>query len=934
MSKAALLTAKLNLIEEVAARLVIDGMDCSGNLVLFPGKRPGHFLRKSLAEKIGKSYLPPSVVSMDEFVEKTFHNLPEGNSRTITALDAAAILFEIHLASPSRLGESKFLSLDDFLPLGMKFFSELEELMMADLSLRMVKEKTSAVEFSGLQPLYAFYEHFYDRLDNEKLSTRATMYRAISRTIDAIDFSRYKTIVLAGFYSLARLEQAVFRGLYNREQAVALFHDGPGIERQCGELGISPERKGDAPVLPKFSYYQSADTHGQVLALNGLISERLTSNPGLDERSVIVLPAAETLFPLIQQPLSLLEENSYNISLGYPVSRTPVAAFLNCLLEVVTTMHNGQLYAPAYFKFALHPYVKNIRFGARSDITRILFHTIEEQFWGETSRIYFSFEQLLEMKILSDVRNRLKELGVEVSTDDVAAHLKQIHEHTLNQFLDFRDLGDLANKTLGVLEYIHDHSTARAHPYFTNYVETLVKELDGVAGSLLAGKQFGERRNYFTFLKRFLSTVYVAFEGTPLNGLQVLGFLETRNLSFDTVYILDMNDDRIPGEHGGDMLLPQAIREGLGLPTYKDAEASMAYYFYLLTRGAKEVHCFFIKNDRQDKSRFLEQLLWQRQKEERSEDTNRYIRTVRYEVSLVNKKPGAIEKMPEAVADLQEYAYNSTALDMYLECELKFYYAHVMNLAERDEVAGDIEKSDIGVLVHSILKQYFQTRRGIRLTQKGLAFGDLERIIDVQFRREFGDEPMGAKFLIKRQIKTQLKKFLDEYQLPIVEGAEVIVQDLEVNVSDVQIGGYQFTGRIDRIETRNGKTFVLDYKTGSHVGGINFNKLVEADRETWSAAIGSLQLPFYAMLYERHAGVKPDSISPVYVALGRNQIEEIPMVKEEEDFAESYRRIEWLIFKLLDEITDARRPFSPPADLKAVCPHCPYKYICGTQWAM
>jgi inactivated superfamily I helicase len=43
------------------------------------------------------------------------------------------------------------------------------------------------------------------------------------------------------------------------------------------------------------------------------------------------------------------------------------------------------------------------------------------------------------------------------------------------------------------------------------------------------------------------SEARVRFPGTPLRGLQVLGFWETRCLQFDDVYFLDLNDDVLPG---------------------------------------------------------------------------------------------------------------------------------------------------------------------------------------------------------------------------------------------------------------------------------------------------------------------------------------------------------------------------------------------------
>ncbi len=83
----------------------------------------------------------------------------------------------------------------------------------------------------------------------------------------------------------------------------------------------------------------------------------------------------------------------------------------------------------------------------------------------------------------------------------------------------------------------------------------------------------------------------------------MLGFLETRNLQFDKVFILDANDDVLPGNKGHDVLLPVKLRESLGLSTFRERDRMAEYYFNCLLQGAKEVHLFFIQDGKKEKSR-------------------------------------------------------------------------------------------------------------------------------------------------------------------------------------------------------------------------------------------------------------------------------------------------------------------------------------------
>lgn len=106
-----------------------------------------------------------------------------------------------------------------------------------------------------------------------------------------------------------------------------IFQDGPGIEEKLRELGMKTDSKEAALTEPDIHFYSSPDTHGQVYALGKIVGAVNESKEGLDERTVVVLPSSDTLFPLIRQGLTVIEEKDYNISLGYPFTGRQSSAF-------------------------------------------------------------------------------------------------------------------------------------------------------------------------------------------------------------------------------------------------------------------------------------------------------------------------------------------------------------------------------------------------------------------------------------------------------------------------------------------------------------------------------------------------------------------------------------------------------------------------------
>ena len=149
-------------------------------------------------------------------------------------------------------------------------------------------------------------------------------------------------------------------------------------------------------------------------------------------------------------------------------------------------------------------------------------------------------------------------------------------------------------------------------------------------------------------------------------------------MRFERVYLLDANEDVLPDTRKEETLLPFGVREMLGLPTYIDRDMLSAYYFETLVKGSGEVHLFFIENERKEKSRFVERLLWERQKRDGAATARGYVKSVSYRLSLENKEPDPIPKTPSMAAFLRDRPYDATSLDVYLNCPVQFYYRYVL----------------------------------------------------------------------------------------------------------------------------------------------------------------------------------------------------------------------------------------------------------------
>ena len=938
---AVLLPAGTDLIAAIAESLDGDSVDLSDVLVVFPGRRPGHFLLRALAARRSTSFIPPHVVSMDELIDEIHGARGPEPRPALEDIDAVALLYDIQREAARPLGGDAFLAPDSFFPIGLKIYSDLEELRIEGVDPRRVAEVQPLIEENipprsreSLQTLQRFYEEFYPRTEARGYSTRASRYWDVCSSISDADLPGYRRIILAGFFALTRAERRLFTGLGAREGASFLFQDGTGMREKLSAMGIStsPGARSEpgGESRPVVRLFQSPDSHGQVFALNALLEST-------DESTVIVLPSPDTLFPLQRHCLSRMDRDSYNVSLGYPLVRTPVYGFLNDLMELVASMDRERLYVPRYLTFMLHPYTKNVLYGGSAAATRVLMHALEERLTGSRTRMFASLEDIeADDELFQQASLGVSADGVPADAESLRGHLRSIHAATIGRFRSFSSVRDFAESCIALLSWVHDSTTARDHPYFSPFAESFIEALGTISRSLMRDTTFLDPRSYFTLLRRYLESRYQRFPGTPLRGLQVLGSLETRNLSFQRVFVLDAVEGTLPQAGSDDSLLPFPVRRALGLSTRTAREEMEEYYFSLLGAGARELTLFFTHNGEKERSRFVERLLWEQQKRERSVDPRPHVGTIQYQVNLENVPPTGVQKSEELVRLLSARRFSASSLNAYLRCPLSFYYSKVLGLSPRDEVTGEYEQADIGLLVHEILSEHFRPTVGRALEETDLDPRVMSATVTRLFEKRYGPADTGSNRLLRRQIQSHMRDFLQYYLGPIAREQPVTMLALERQVTTVW-EGFTLSGRLDAVQRRGDRLLVIDYKTGHnrHAHAINFSKLDPADRGTWSTAIGSLQLPFYLLLNAADNPAAGGRAEALFLMLGRAQMNasiELPLFSGPEEAVREHPRLQAVILGILREIMSPEVPFAPAKDRRRVCPTCDFNGICGTRW--
>lgn len=164
---------------------------------------------------------------------------------------------------------------------------------------------------------------------------------------------------------------------------------------------------------------------------------------------------------------------------------------------------------------------------------------------------------------------------------------------------------------------------------------------------------------------------------------------------------------------------------------------------------------------------------------------------------------------------------SASRLEMYFSCPYKQYFAYVLGLKKRQEARP--EGKDYGLILHAVLEKFFAKVMRGEVTREKVA-EIAEKLCDVcvaenQSVSAAAEEPAVARALerLRREAAAACMVFFDaeersEYKPKYVEayigGREI--PSITVGARGVSA---ELRGRIDRVDVRGDKFFIIDYKT-------------------------------------------------------------------------------------------------------------------------
>lgn len=791
--------------------------------IIIPNKRAAVHLQHHLSEIIQRPFFAPEILTIDEWID--LHT----NERIA---DSSELIFHLYDAYV-RVETTSADSFNDFLKWGYMMLTDFDEIdrylvqpkeIFTDLknikdieNWSFGEEELSGgqqefLNFWGKLPVY--YEAFNKLLNSHQITYRGRAYQNFLNKLEQLPDEEHYYFI--GFNALSNAEEKIIHKLMLAKRATVYFdmdrfytenedHEAGHFYRSiCNRWGQAAKSDDYISTIDKkIEIIESSSQIGQVKIAGTLVQELLESEKILDQTAIVL--ADESLFtPLIRSLPSTLDKA--NVTMGYPLQFTQLQSLLNIIFELQTDLiRSGKrgLYHQSLLGFLDHQYIR-ASIEDKSKLNSFVNDIIEfNRVYVEPSDLLSNFPELIKIEGCVNPWNNIS-LDGSMALGAVGRFLLA-SEHLDKKLLD---------------QQIVQHFMSGLER-FEKLLSTFKPDLD--------------LRAFERLFERFWQAESLSFFGNPINGLQIMGILETRTIDFKHLIILGVNEGSLPKTNPTTSFIPWDLRRKSGLPLDEDRQAIYAHHFYRLLHRAETISITYNStadnNSSGEKSRYIFQLEHEL-KTSSGHQISRRTFTPDDQNSVTTKTVYEnSEAIRQRISEKLERGLSPSAFNTLIECPLNFYYRYILGLGETAKVEESFEASTFGTKIHAVLDDIFKRRfldAGIPLDadilreeKKNLSNYLLsEYTKDHAFRTsdiEYGYNKLAfdvsVRFL-EQFIDAQIKE-IDSAAEPI----EILMLEQELKASyEWEIGGKKrkvvFAGIADRVDKIGNRIRIIDYKSG------------------------------------------------------------------------------------------------------------------------
>ncbi len=839
-------------LEEVIDKITKEHDSLENLIFILPSKRAGTFLKNTLAKTAQKTAFAPEIYSIESFIEKVSGLGYISNTQQLfelydTYLKHATDEKDSFFAF-SKWGQTllqDFNEIDRYVIDAEKLFSNLSAIQeLNHWSVQAEKTKMMQDYLDFWNNLHQLYSSFNSGLLKKGVGHQGLVYRQASEQLSTyLENVQHKKHVFVGFNALNTAESQIIQTILKHSKAAiywdldAYFLDDPV---HAAGYFIRNHRKTwphfqEYPLQGISDNYQSEKkihitgvpkNVSQAKYVGGLLAKLKSDKPETLKNTAVVLGDESLLNPILNAVPKEIE--TVNITMGYPLNKTTLAGLFAQFIDLYIHRDTQGWYYQHVLAFLSHPFIAKLldqESHSHSDLQNL----IKRKNWthispykiqdfieaNPTIKLLFFDEQLAPKEFVKRCLSIIQQLKLKLQERESALALEYLYRfHTL-----FNQILELVQK----------------HPFITDLksLQSLYKEL--------------------------LSSETVDFQGDPLEGLQIMGMLESRNLDFETVIISSVNEGILPSGKSNNSFIPFDLKTRLGLPTYKEKDAVYTYHFYRLLQRAKNIHIIYNTEpdvlEGGEKSRLIAQLLTDPNKEKNivSKIATPSIEPILQRLSTFNKD----DELLQLIRNHAQNGFSPTSLSNYIRNPLDFYKRSLLGIDDTLEVEETIAANTFGTIVHDSLEDLYRPLLGTYLSSEALATAKakIKTVVKKHFAKTYmeGDISSGRNLIAYNVIVRYLENYIASeiteaktHQIKILGIEEKLNINLNLPELDFPV---VLKGKLDRIDEKDGKLRIIDYKTGKvesrNVEIVHWQEIT--DDYTYNKAF---QLLCYALMYK------------------------------------------------------------------------------------
>ncbi len=838
----------ISFLGSVVQQLASQNADWANLCFVLPNRRARLFLQKELTQIVQGPLILPEMISIDDFVASISTLMPA------TELQQQQALYQSYCATTTSkppdtfetfLGWSAALlrdlnTMDQYTLDRKPFFAYLNSLHKIR-SWGANQDKIIQNYTAFWEQLPQMYQDFISRLEETGYATSGLCYRlATAHLENYLQHKKETQFVFCGFNALSPSEAQLVQELLAQKRAQVFWDiDKQMLESEYHQAGTfirsyakawkyyagkSFDQAHQAFQTPKNIHVIEVQQQvGQAKQLGALLA---AMPPAEDwSKTAVVLADESLLLPLLYAlPTSI---DQLNITMGFPLEQHPLAIFVSSFMKMVIRKTTKGFYYKDVETLLLLPETQALFAPHDTTFCNTLLNEAKKEHRSFLSKAFISKTAPKSATALVTQLFR-SDATPKQWVEDILSVLPIFHNPQQTQSLTtvYRVA---VEKFLELFHQIKD------------VLETLNEEITfTLLRSLYAQLSAGQKLD---------------FVGAPLEGLQILGVLETRTIDFDRVLLAGVNEGILPSQGGQPSWIPYDIKKEFGLPTQDEQDAIFTYHFYRLMYRASEVYMLY--NGTTDgiqfgeRSRFIRQWAYERPLTHTWEEHIQEAVFIppEHKIKTIPKTASIVKKLYE----LAEKGFSPSALNLFVKDGYAFYKRYILGLIEEEALEESLSYRTYGTLAHNCLEALYKPYIGKPLTESDCLemISNIDEVAGKAFKAIYLHDISGKNVLALASIKRNITHLINAEKAEILKGSAITVLALEEKLeTSVAISGINIPvnirGTVDRIDRFNGKIRVIDYKTGivAKLGIVDWDVLA-LDPECGQAR----QLLLYAMLW-------------------------------------------------------------------------------------